>query len=552
MPATSFDTLSQQLGDRYVIERQLGRGGMGAVYLARDRQLDRLLAIKVLPEEFAMQGDLRERFLRETRTAAGFSHPNIVPVFAVEERDQVLAMAMGYVEGESLAERVARAGPLTIRETVRLLDDVGYALAYAHGRGVVHRDIKPDNIMIERATGRALVMDFGISRAIATGAAVGMASDTALTRVGEVVGTPEYMSPEQASGDVVDGRSDLYSLGLVAWFALTGTPAVRGASIQQVLVKQLTETLPAISTVRSDVPTILDQAITRCLHKSPSDRFANAEGFVESVDAARQGEPEVPVPIRLYAQELLAVGPMLMVSVFVLLVVWFVVVEVQQWHTSDAISQMMIVLAILGSRLFELWQSTRRVMLMGYTPDELQRGLTTMMNERAAARAMLKADAAFVRRRRIIVAAAIAAIPLAFIVARIANGMRTQTGPNLFDVPPMAQALYFVRSILLGVGAVTLERSPLRMPLGERFFRLMWLGLIGRTMFRRAQRGVERSSGATPSINAAIVSRPVIAPAVIRKPETTPGDDPEQLAHKIDGLATRVEQLERWRESRRD
>src|SRR5688572_33220922 len=217
--------IEKALGDRYRIERELGRGGMGAVYLARDLRLDRPVALKVLPPEFAANGALRERFLRETRTAASFSHPNIVPVHAVEERDGLLAFAMGYVEGESVADRVRRAGPLDVRAIVRLLQDIGYALAYAHGRGVVHRDIKPDNIMLERATGRALLMDFGIARTIA--AKVEAPNVTrGLTRVGEVVGTAEYMSPEQASADVVDGRSDLYSLGLVALFALTGRPAI--------------------------------------------------------------------------------------------------------------------------------------------------------------------------------------------------------------------------------------------------------------------------------------------------------------------------------------
>jgi len=212
--------IRKQLGDRYAIERELGRGGMGAVYLARDLRLDRPVALKVLPAELAQDSSLRERFLRETRTAASFSHPNIVPVHAVEDRDGILAFAMGFVEGESVAERVKRAGPLEVRSVVRLLQDIGYALAYAHGRGVVHRDIKPDNIMLERATGRALLMDFGISRSItAKVEEKGKAATQGLTRVGEVVGTAEYMSPEQASGDVVDGRSDLYSLGLVALFA---------------------------------------------------------------------------------------------------------------------------------------------------------------------------------------------------------------------------------------------------------------------------------------------------------------------------------------------
>ena len=185
-PTAAADALRRSLGDRYALERELGRGGMGAIYLARDLRLDRPVALKVLPAEYAAQPALRERFLRETRIAAGFSHPNIVPVYAVEESDTLLAYAMGFVEGETLTERVTRAGPLPVRDLVRLLQDVGYALAYAHGRGVVHRDIKPDNVMIDRATGRALVMDFGISRSM-TAAPTGHA----LTRVGEVVGTPE-------------------------------------------------------------------------------------------------------------------------------------------------------------------------------------------------------------------------------------------------------------------------------------------------------------------------------------------------------------------------
>ena len=145
---------------------------MGSVYLARDIRLDRPVALKVLPPEFAEQSALRERFLLETRTAARFSHPNIVPVYAVEESADILAYAMGFIEGETLAQRVQRAGPLPTREIARLLQDVAYALAYAHGRGVVHRDIKPDNVMLERATGRALVMDFGISRSIVKAQAV--------------------------------------------------------------------------------------------------------------------------------------------------------------------------------------------------------------------------------------------------------------------------------------------------------------------------------------------------------------------------------------------
>ncbi len=543
MSVTALDTLRQQLGDRYDIERQLGRGGMGAVYLARDRQLDRLLAIKVLPEQFATHSELRERFLRETRTAAGFSHPNIVPVFAVEERERVLAMAMGFVEGESLAERVARAGPLTIRDTVRLLEDVGYALAYAHGRDVVHRDIKPENIMIERATGRALVMDFGISRTISTASA----TDSSLTRVGEVVGTPEYMSPEQASSDVVDGRSDLYALGLVAWFALTGAAPMRSDSARQVFAKQLTELLPSIATVRADVPTALADAIAKCLHKSPSERFQTAEAFVEAVDAVRQGAPDVPTPIRLFAQELSGVGPMLLLSVVAAFLVWLFIVRFQQWHLYNALSQIMVGLAIVGSRLWRVWQTARRVMLMGFSVDEVRRGLTTLMNERADARAMLRADAAFVRRRRVVVAVAIAIVPLTIVMAQIANGMRIQLGPDSSTFPLAAQVLFVLQSVLLAVALVTLERSPLRMPLGERFFRLMWLGAVGRIMFEHAQRGVDDAPSHRVGVR---VSRNADAATSSARAKEN-GRHAAERSPQLEALSDRVEALERWRDSER-
>ena len=230
---------------------------------------------------------------------ASFSHPNIVPVFSVEDRDGLLAFAMGYVEGESVAKRVKRSGPLSVKELVRLLQDIGYALAYAHGRGVVHRDIKPDNIMLERATGRALLMDFGISRTIASAPAAA----SGLTRVGEVVGTPEFTSPEQASGDSIDGRSDLYSLGLVAWFAATGRLAISGETTHKVLVKQLTEAVPPVLDQRTDLPRTLGDAIDRCTRKDPSERYASAEELMNALDAARIGAPEVPLPIRLFAEE---------------------------------------------------------------------------------------------------------------------------------------------------------------------------------------------------------------------------------------------------------
>jgi serine/threonine protein kinase len=242
-----IDALNAAAGDDFIVERELGRGGMGAVFLARDRALERPVAIKVLPPELASQTALRERFLRETRTAAAFSHPHIVPVHAVEERNGLLLFVMGYVDGETLASRVRRLGPMNAADATRLLREVAWALSYAHGRGTVHRDIKPDNILIERATGRALVLDFGIAAAVAGPADAGAAGATRLTRIGEVVGTPQFMSPEQASADQVDGRSDLYSLG-----ATMRTPLALFDSLPKHLRAALDGVRVAISRLESE------------------------------------------------------------------------------------------------------------------------------------------------------------------------------------------------------------------------------------------------------------------------------------------------------------
>src|SRR2546426_1901725 len=186
---------------------------MGVVYLAREVRLDRPVAIKLLPPHHAGDAHLRERFLREARTAAKLSHPHIIPIFAVDEVGAFVFFVMAYVAGETLTERVRRRGPLPPSEAGRVLREVAWALAYAHSQGLVHRDVKSDNIMLEEASGRALVADFGIA---------GLVRGAAGLDGGEVIGTPEFMSPEQALGERVDARSDLYALGVVGYFALSG------------------------------------------------------------------------------------------------------------------------------------------------------------------------------------------------------------------------------------------------------------------------------------------------------------------------------------------
>jgi serine/threonine protein kinase len=209
----TFLALQGALAGRYALERELGRGGMGIVYLARDLSLDRPVAIKLLPPTLAGIPRLRERFLREARTAARLSHPNIVPIHSVEEHGEFVLFVMGYIDGETLADRIARRGPLAAEPATRLLQEVAWALAFAHQHGVIHRDIKPENILLERAGGRALVSDFGIAHVETAEAEAGS---------GEVVGTVRYMSPEQQAGRTVDRRSDIYSLGVTAGRVLEG------------------------------------------------------------------------------------------------------------------------------------------------------------------------------------------------------------------------------------------------------------------------------------------------------------------------------------------
>jgi serine/threonine-protein kinase len=292
-PDRLFLDFQSALAGRYSLERELGRGGMGVVYLAREVRLDRPVAIKVLPPSKTADPKLRERFLREARTAAKLSHPNVIPIHAVEETGAFVFFAMAYVEGETLTERVRRRGPLAPSEAARVLRDVAWALAYAHGQGVIHRDVKPDNILLEQGSGRVLVADFGIAGVVAgAGALV----------AGEVVGTPEFMSPEQALGEAVDARSDLYSLGVVGYFALSGTLPFEAEKATEVLAKQVTEPAPPLASAAPGVPRRLAQAIDRCLAKDPADRPDGTAVLAEQLSHALEQRRELPVALRAFVK----------------------------------------------------------------------------------------------------------------------------------------------------------------------------------------------------------------------------------------------------------
>src|SRR4051794_12890956 len=277
--------VERALAAHYEVDAEIGRGGMGVVYRAKDRRLKRTVAIKVLPPELAFRSEIKTRFLREAETAAQLNHPNIVDIYAVDEMENIVFFVMAYITGDNLAKRLHDHGTLSCDETRRTLRDVADALAYAHERGVIHRDIKPDNILIDAGSGRPMVTDFGIARAISDG-------DSRLTATGIAIGTPTYMSPEQAAGErTIDGRSDLYSLGILGYQMLTGEPPFIANSTPAILVKHISERPIPVEQRRADVPRELSRIVMTLLEKDPAARFPSAAALVNSLDGAPAPQP---------------------------------------------------------------------------------------------------------------------------------------------------------------------------------------------------------------------------------------------------------------------
>ena len=362
-PGPEFLALQGALAGRYSLERELGRGGMGVVFLARDVALDRPVAIKLLPPAQAALPDLRDRFLREARTSAKLSHPNIVPIFAVEEVGAFVLFVMAYVDGETLGDRIRRRGPLAPPAAARMLQEVAWALAYAHLRGVVHRDIKPDNILLEKETGRALVTDFGIAFA---------GTPSGLTGVGEILGTAQYMSPEQACGEPVDGRSDLYSLGVVGFYALSTRHPFEAPDTPALLAMHITRPAPPLASVAPGIPGRLAQAVDRCLAKSPADRFPTGEALGEAVAQTMAVAKETPTPIRLWMQR--GEGARMLIGVWTGIGLFTVFVSLAGGHLPNIVQMAVMFGPAAGYGLYR-GQYTQRVISAGYTLEDLRLAL---------------------------------------------------------------------------------------------------------------------------------------------------------------------------------
>jgi serine/threonine-protein kinase len=302
--------LSDALADRYLLEDEIGRGSAATVYLAQDLRHGRLVALKVLHSALGQALGV-ERFQREIRTQARLHHPHILPLFdsgAADDGDGGrLFYVMPFVESGSLRDRLVRRGPLSVADAVKLAQEVASALAYAHGQGVIHRDLKPENILLT-VSGHALLTDFGIAYAVEESR--DSLGGHRLTETGVTLGTPAYMSPEQSAGDeIVDARSDVYSLATVLWEGLAGRPPFEGPNARAIMARRLTEAPPSVAAVRADVPEVVARALTRALSRHPEDRFESAEAFAAALAPARPSYHDTPLPFEPLVTAPTAAGP---------------------------------------------------------------------------------------------------------------------------------------------------------------------------------------------------------------------------------------------------
>ena len=476
----------EALAPNYILEKELGRGGMGAVYLARDVRLERPVAIKFLPPEMARREDLRARFLQETRTAASFSHPNIVPVHAIEERDGILCFVMGYVEGETLSGRVKRGGPLSAPETTRLLQECAWALSYAHGRGVIHRDVKPDNILMDRGSGRALITDFGIARSQNNSAG-------GLTMVGELIGTPQYMSPEQATGEQLDRRSDLYSLGVVAFFALTGRLPFESSTAHGFLTAHITRPAPQMGSIRADIPPALASAVDRLLQKDPEQRFQTGEELAEFLDPLRSARREIPPAIRLFQVKSAQV-----VRSALILLVLAPGLSVSASGEADQLILILMLWAAAIALVFQAVGGLRELAAQGFTHDDLRNGIAAIAAEEDEARSRIRSAPDYkerLKKRRI---KSVVGVLIAIALITFSLSLRVKVPTGGYRSPTIGiLAAAIGAMILMGTMVYTIAASgPARF---DRKLRRLWTGSIGRRLFDYVARNAVKP-GAVASI----------------------------------------------------
>jgi serine/threonine-protein kinase len=475
-----FVRLQTALAGRYSLDRELGRGGMGIVYLAREVHLDRLVAIKLLPPELAADTATRERFLHEARTAARLSHPHIIPVHAVEVVEGFVFHVMTYVDGESLTQRVATRGPLSAKDGARLLREVAWALAHAHAQGIVHRDIKPDNILIERESGRAIVADFGIAAAIGD-------SDAGTH------GTPEFMSPEQALGRAPDVRSDIYALGATAFFAFSGRVPFTGDTSAQVLSQLVSAPAPSLHAVGVAVPRKLAKMVQQCLAKDPAQRPSDALQFADLLGESVVVRRELPAALRAFVKrDGRTDGPG---TILTLVGTQVAAIAASNVAGVGAYVVGTIASAFIAPMVFGV-VSAYRLSKRGFAQADLEPAFVTEWES-------LREERGVQSRRAVSWLEGIAAA-----VTRVTTGMLLVTAPMLIGTPigerlaPVAELVVLLVAIVAVSGFGWLLLASMQRDVDVAFWRRVWTGRFGRLSFALARR-----LGARPATSAAMTHR---------------------------------------------
>ena len=470
-PDPLFLAFQLAVAGRYSIDRELGRGGMGVVFLAREVHLDRLVAIKLLPPEKAKQSALRERFLQEARLAAKLSHPHIIPIHAVGEAGEFVFYVMSFVDGETLSQRVRARGPLSASEGTRVLCEVAWALGYAHGQGLVHRDVKPDNILLESASGRALVADFGIAAAAGSASADG------------VSGTPEFMSPEQALGGDIDGRSDLYGLGATAFYAFSGRLPCEGKSSTEILARQVTEQAPPLASLGIAVPRKLAHIVDRCLAKDPAHRPQTADALAEHLSEALEQRRELPAALRAFVKRNGRIngGMQLIYTVSVL------PISIVTAATLGAVAGFgaLVLGGVAGVAMFGV-KAAKRMLALGFTQADLAPAFGAELETTREERALEYSKGPTILERitgtlgRVLGTFSAVALPIT-IIAVITAGTESAVRAAVPVVQTLAAA-----AAIFGLGYVALLQ--MRRDVDTEFWNFIWTGALGREFFAMAKR----------------------------------------------------------------